>query len=549
MIRPRGWMGGILLLTLLLVSCEGLLTSLPSSEVTSSIAESQPSSVSSQSLNPSSSSEISSMPLTSEEVEQLFALIPFDVPYLTEDYVLPQPQALQGILQWDSPNGTIEAGRLRYTNPLEDETITVFATLTFEGRSYQKAYELIMKSQLQPPLLSNKAHLNLSLENQASEGDIAYEYTLNGTSEITYDQHGTMETIAIESPLTIRTRGHSTRFMPKRSYRIRFDENTSLLGMKSAKNYILLANYIDHSQVRNAVVHYMSRFYDDLYSIDYRFVDLSIGGVYLGNYLLTERVEFQKNRLDVEFVPSAMNFDSGFLVELDYPGVEVMGEGQDGVDTFRVEGRPYAMKEPNLDTPGYQTNHFAYIRDYMQTVATRLKNREAVDDLIDIHNWVDYFLLQELTKNVDVGWGSVYLVKETGQPLRHMPLWDFDISMGLGNYFDSGPQGHWGWADFNKNDFFTWMMQYPSIKSLFKTRLADFQTRVLPHVLAYLGNHTTLFADLFLANQTLWPLNVCEGGFCPIVQPLMDNTVYADHLNFLSDFLSTRTTWMRQNIV
>ena len=544
-------MGGFIFFTLILVSCDGFLTpissqsnGLPSSETHSTtVGSSMPS------LESNATSIASSVPLTSEEVDQLFSLVEFNIDYVTEDYALPQPETLQSMLFWDSPNGVIEEGILRYTNPIKDTSIDLFATITFEGRSYQQAYEVIMKSQLQPPAVDKKAHLQLTLDNQASEADIAYEYTLNGTSTLLYDQHGTMQTSEITSPFTIRTRGHSTRFMPKRSYRLRFDKNTSLLGMKSAKNYILLANYIDHSQVRNAVVHYMSRFYDSLYAIDYRFIDLSIGGAYLGNYLLTERVEFHPNRLDVDFIPDAPNFDSGSLVELDYPGVEVSGEGTDGVDTFRVEGRPYAMKEPNLDTPGYQSNHFGYIRDYMQTVATRLRARQSVDDLIDIDNWVDYFLLQEITKNVDVGWGSVYLVKQTGEPLRHLPLWDFDISMGLGNYFDSGPQGHWGWADFNKNDFFTWMMQYPTIKSLFKTRLADFQARVLPEVIGYLETNASTFAQLFVANQTLWPLNVCEGGFCPIVSELMNNTVYQDHLDFLTSFLTTRTTWMRQNIV
>ena len=544
-------MGGFIFFTLILVSCDGFLTPissqssvLPSSETHSTtVVSSMPS------LESNATSIASSVPLTSEEVDQLFSLVEFNIDYVTEDYALPQPEALQSMLFWDSPNGVIEEGILQYTNPIKDTSIDLFATITYEGRSYQQAYEVIMKSQLLPPAVDKKAHLQLTLENQADEADIAYEYTLNGTSTLLYDQHGTMQTSEITSPFTIRTRGHSTRFMPKRSYRLRFDENTSLLGMKSAKNYILLANYIDHSQVRNAVVHYMSRFYDSLYAIDYRFIDLSIGGVYLGNYLLTERVEFHPNRLDVDFIPDAPNYDSGFLVELDYPGIEVSGEGTNGVDTFRIEGRPYAMKEPNLDTSGFQPNHFAYIRDYMQTVATRLQARQSVDDLIDIDNWVDYFLLQEITKNVDVGWGSVYLVKQTGEPLRHLPLWDFDISMGLGNYFDSGPQGHWGWADFNKNDFFTWVMQYPTIKSLFKTRLADFQARVLPEVIGYLETNASTFAQLFVANQTLWPLNVCEGGFCPIVSELMNNTVYQDHLDFLTSFLTTRTTWMRQNIV
>lgn len=539
--RHRGGMA-LVFLSLLLSACDGVLTSLSSS------SESDVSSTPSiESYVDSSSVTPSSVPLTSIDIDFFFSQINLP-PYLTEDTPLPIVEGLEDAFSWESPDLLIENNILRYANPIYDETKTLFVTLTYEGRSYQRAIPIVMKSQLLPPTLAQKASLNIQLSNAFTEIDIVYESTLDAALTLSYDRNGQRMSQDIASPLTIRTRGHSTRYMPKRSYRIRFDENTSLLGMKSAKNYILLANYIDHSQVRNALIHFMSRFYDSLYPIDYRFVDLSFNGVYQGNYLLTERVEFHKNRLDIPFVPAATNSDSGFLVELDYPGVEFMGEGTEGVDMFRLEGRPYQMKEPNLDTPGFEARHFNFIRTTMENVTSRLKNRQDVSALIDIDNWVDYFLLQEISKNVDVGWGSVYVYKAPNEPLRHGPLWDFDISMGLGNYFDSDASGHWGWNDYFKNDFFTWMMQQPTIYARFRQRLTDFETRVLPYAIAFLTEHTATFSSIFQNNIEKWPLNICEGGFCPMVEPLLQVSSYADHLEFIEDFLIDRVAWMKANI-
>ena len=539
-----------LVFSTLLLACDGLvMPSISSMEETSSMSSSsEPTSVSTS----ASTSEVPSSTqtgLSQDEQDAIFSNISISIPYLTEDFVLPTFPNNPSFIQWSSEHATIEQGVLKYPTLTQDTTIELIARFTFDNLTYEKSFPLLVKSQLHAPNVLNKGHLNINLGANRDETSILYESTLLASMDVHYDQHGTMMTVEDVGPLTIRTRGHSTRLMPKRSYRIRFDENTSLLGMKSAKNYILLANYIDHSQVRNALVHYTSHFFDSLYSIDYRFVDVSFNGVYQGNYLLTERVEFHRNRLNVPFLSQDPSFDVGFLVELDIPGVDVGGEGQIGVDYFRINERPYVMKEPNLDSPGYDARHFQYIETYMRNVDSRLRARQDVSQLIDIDNWIDYFLLQELTKNVDVGWGSVYMVKAPGEPLRHMPLWDFDISMGLGNYFDSGPQGHWGWADQVKNDFFTLMMQYPTIKQAFKARLVTFESTILPHVLSWLTTNEQPLTDILEDNFEIWPLNVCEGLWCPIVQPLLEVDEYADHLDFIRDFLTTRLAWMKNNIV
>ena len=50
----------------------------------------------------------------------------------------------------------------------------------------------------------------------------------------------------------IRLRGNGTRTKPKRSYQINFDTKTSILDMPSIfKKWVLLANYMDKTLLRN----------------------------------------------------------------------------------------------------------------------------------------------------------------------------------------------------------------------------------------------------------------------------------------------------------
>ena len=57
----------------------------------------------------------------------------------------------------------------------------------------------------------------------------------------------------------IRGRGHSTWEWPKKPYKIKLDDKTSLLGMSEAKRWVLLANYADESLLRNTTAFEMAR--------------------------------------------------------------------------------------------------------------------------------------------------------------------------------------------------------------------------------------------------------------------------------------------------
>jgi hypothetical protein len=471
-----------------------------------------------------------------------------DIPYISENYSLPQLKTNASAIQvtWSADGYVIKEGIFHYVSPLEDEEIKLTSMLTRNRQSTSLSFPMTVKSQLQVPIASKRPALRIQLPQGKQEEDLFYEEYTRGSASMQHDAHGVYQTTTIASPLGIRTRGHSTRFMPKRPYRIRFDENTSIFGMKSAKNYILLANYLDRSMVRNSLIVYMNKLLDTpMYTLDYRFVDLYLNQSYRGQYLLMERVEFQKNRLDIE--PNLTLDDAGFMVELDFQ-VYVQNQGNENLEWFRINDKPYVIKEPNpITTVGYQFRHTRYMSNYFKDMRNALINKNNYETYIDVDNWIDYFLMQEISKNVDVGWGSVYMVKETGGKLKHMPLWDFDLAFGNADYINYGPVGHWGWANEEKNDFFTLMMKIPAIRNRFKEKLITYETSMLPELIAYLNENETRLATLSQSNFSLWPMDACD-GWCPIPEPLREMTTINQQFNYLRNFLTQRFSWMKTNI-
>jgi hypothetical protein len=472
-----------------------------------------------------------------------------NIPYISEDYRLPSLVTNANNIQvtWSTYGYSIQDGVFQYVSPLKDENIELTATLTSNRETTTISFPMSIKSQLQVPVASLRPTLRIQLPQGKQEEDLFYEDYIRGTASIQHDVHGDYKTTSITSPLGIRTRGHSTRFMPKRPYRMRFDENTSLFGMKSAKNYILLANYLDRSLVRNSLMVNMSKLLDTpMYTLDYRFVDLYLNQSYRGQYLLIERVEFQKNRLDIE--PNLTLDDAGFMVELDYQVYE-QNQGNENLQWFKVNDKPYVIKEPNpITTSGYQFRHTRYMSDFVNNMRTALVNKNNYENFIDVDNWIDYFLMQEISKNVDVGWGSVYMVKETGGKLKHMPLWDFDLAFGNADYIPYGPVGHWGWANEEKNDFFTLMMKIPSIRTRFREKLIAYEVSMLPMLIEYLNDNESRLAMLSQSNFAMWPMDQCIGGFCPIPEPLKNMTTINQQFTYLRNFLTQRFSWMKSNI-
>lgn len=235
-------------------------------------------------------------------------------------------------------------------------------------------------------------------------------------------------------PVEIRGRGNSTWHVnSKKPYRIRIPRNTpsNLLGMPSnARNWVLLANFFDNTLVRNALAFEISKFFGFSYSPPYRFVDLYLNGVYVGNYTMTDHMQVENNRVDVEEQESddtdPQTITGGYFVQ-----EEVYARDEDGYFQTSYAGQ-YDVKYPDSEDINEQQK--TYIRNYIQNYEDRLFSsafRDPVNGygaVVDRFSQVNWQIANELTANID-SYLSVYLSKKRNDPKLYFgPMWDYDKS-------------------------------------------------------------------------------------------------------------------------
>lgn len=350
--------------------------------------------------------------------------------------------------------------------------------------------------------------------------------------------NGVTETVHETTQAKIRGRGHSTWQASKKPYRLRFDKNTSIFGMPAAKNYVLLAEYADKSLLRNVFAHKISSRMNRLpYTLQTRFVDLYINTTYLGAYVLTEQVEIHKNKLNIESIPGLA--DTGYFLELDMRLFN--GETDPRLDWISVRGYGYDIKEPDPDEINFSQINADFIYEYLIATENALIAKTDYDELIDVDAFIDFFLIQELTKNVDVGYSSVFLFKEAGGKLRPGPLWDFDYAFGNAGYIDYSAENFYGMRQA-KSRWFKLLMDVPAIREKFKARYLDFYTNILPDIYPALSSLADSIEALAERNFQKWQLLIVH--IPPAPSEITEIQTHIGQVDYLIHWLETRSAWL-----
>ena len=209
-------------------------------------------------------------------------------------------------------NGLSFEGSYEYMSPFYDLDTTLNYQIKKNDQMYEGSVDIRL---LADDSGENNYELHLSLPESVE--NVTRETYMQASVIAKRNHNGVEETELETTEAQIRGRGNSTWLSyPKKPFRLRFNENTSIFGMPEAKNYVLLAEYADKSLMRNTIVHKLSSLSDVLpYTLETRFVELYINTTYMGLYVLTEQVETHKNKLDIN--PVAGVADTGYLIELD----------------------------------------------------------------------------------------------------------------------------------------------------------------------------------------------------------------------------------------
>ncbi len=226
----------------------------------------------------------------------------------------------------------------------------------------------------------------------------------------------------------LKGRGNSTwREYAKKPYQIKFSKKTSVLGMPAAKKWILLANASDDSMIRTRLVYDAAEQMGFPYVTEYKYVDLWVDGEYLGVYLIGEKAEIGKNRLNLQDPAGAMfELDDGFATDEDH---------------YFFEGRLnsyFALKEIVEEDDA----HIAQAMSNFQTAMTRFTTAltsegwenlslAQLNRMIDVDSLARYYLMNEYVLNGESFFTSFFWYQDGASDVLHVgPLWDFDTCMG-----------------------------------------------------------------------------------------------------------------------
>ena len=267
----------------------------------------------------------------------------------------------------------------------------------------------------------------------------------------------------------IRVRGNYSFYPYKKSFHIKLNESAPMLGMPSAKTWLLIASYRDNAMIRNAMTFDLAAAAGMANTSEYRFAEVYINTVYYGTYIFCEKIQIQKNRIAVYDLEKATEK----LNEKDLSKYKRLGTNEYRRNTAKYYDIPKVPEEVSggyllqlelkdrytSSASGFVTNHgqavlvkspeyiskaqMQYIRPLVQSFENAVWAEDGIDpdtgkhysDIADMSSLVGKYLVEEITKNVDGNKSSYYLYKYTddvSDKLYFGPVWDYDIA--YGNY-------------------------------------------------------------------------------------------------------------------
>lgn len=225
----------------------------------------------------------------------------------------------------------------------------------------------------------------------------------------------------------VKGRGNLTWNKPKKPYQVKFSGKTDLLGLGRAKKWVLLANYFDHSALRNDIALTLAEMLGVKYNHRGKFVEVYFNDKYEGLYYLVQRIELAKGSVD-------LRNSEGVLFEID------------ALHKYDEECHDSALKDCLVFKDAIRKNSKEqeyliekFVEDYQDAeLAAREGKYNEVAEILDINSFAKYYLVNEYTVNPDAYMSSFFLYRDDDGKICAGPVWDFDYSLG---------NREWRWQD------------------------------------------------------------------------------------------------------
>jgi len=353
---------------------------------------------------------------------------------------------------------------------------------------------------------------------------------------------------------------------PKKSYNVELinpqGENidSALMGLPPGNDWALYGPYNDKSLIRNALAYEIGRRMGR-YAPRTAFCELVLNEQYAGLYILIEKVRRDKNRVSIAKLTqndiSGDDLTGGYIVKIDKGDFDEFGWASPYTHNGKTINFLWHYPKPENILP-VQKN---YIRNYITTFENALNSSFWNDPFLGYYRYVnmesavDYFLVNELSKNIDAYRISTFLHKDKdskGGKLTFGPMWDYDLTFGNANYYSGDSPHGWVYKSISADDYYQppfWWDKFTTddkFNNMARCRWEELKNKGLltrTGIHAIIDSMTTQIKDARIRNYNtfnslgmwVWP-NAYVGS------------TYEQEVNYLKNFVASRLLWLDANL-
>ena len=370
----------------------------------------------------------------------------------------------------------------------------------------------------------------------------------------------------------IEIRGSSSSTFPKKSFGLETrgpdstNYNVSIFDWPIDNDWILYAPYSDKSLIRNVLTYKLGNEMGN-YSPRTKLVEVVINGQYEGVYVFMERIKVNPGRVDVDELEyndlSEAEISGGYIVKIDKTTAGgVVAWTSPYPQAWPATGPiDYQLHDPEIDT--IHPAQLAYIQNYITDFEDALNGADFADpDLgyrpyIDVMSFIDFMIVNEVSKNVDGYRISTYFHKQKmseGGKYVAGPLWDFNLGWGNANYCQGGWTTGWeiyfnnvcgGGGSWNNPNYWNIMVTDPVFTHELNCRWQELRQTTLhtDSIMNFIDEMEVYLADASDRNFSRWQIlgnYVWPNNFI--------GSTYGEEMDYLRTWAQDRLTWLDANM-
>ncbi len=371
--------------------------------------------------------------------------------------------------------------------------------------------------------------------------------------------------------IAIELRGSSSQSFPQKSYGFVTEDtagvqhDTIMMGMPIEHDWILYAPYDDKTCMRDVLTYDIGN-KTGHYCTRTKYCELMLNGQYQGIYVLMEKIKRDHNRVNITKMDSLADnagdsLTGGYIIKID----KTTGTNNGGWNSNYLSLVSNHSIYFQYDYPGGSISlpQKTYIQSYVDSFETALNGPNFADPNIGYRKYakentfIDYFIVNELSKNVDGYRLSSYFHKDRYSKdgrLKAGPLWDFNLAFWNANYCSGDLSTGWAYQ-FNSvcgSDGyqipFWWdkFMQDPVYVTELRCRWQQLRqtTLSLTAMNNYIDSTAAYLGEAEVRHFTKWPII----GVYTWPNPNPIPTSYAGEITAMKNWIAARVAWIDANL-